>query len=605
MKGLMKSKRLSDKQSYTSVGQFFFSHIIRHKYKCLAMSVLNVFWGASEAITPFMLKLLLDTLSGHRGPRYDIGTTLWWILGGLIGSIIVKNIVVRATDLLTEAYICPQIQSDIRLSMMAYAMRHSYRYYQRNLSGGVTNKINQVAESFLEIYEAWEHWIMPVIWSFVFSVILLWQTHVYCALFVIAWLSLSVGLSLLLSVKGVPYSKDHAKKLNILVASMVNILQNIFTVKMFARHKNESRYLEKLQKKEIEATQRLEWLLAIIRSVLSASSIILLASLGVFLIKGWQRNMFTVGDVTFVLTTCFSMLHTIWWISSHIAKLYKHIGIASQSFSVMTKPHDVVDIPKAKPLKVAQGKIELKNVTFRYEKDAAIFKKMNVTIEPGEKVGLVGFSGCGKTTFVHLIMRFFDIASGTISIDGQDISQVKQSSLRRAIALIPQEPMLFSRPLKDNVMYGNPKASDKDIEIAMTQAHADRFVRRLRHGYNTIVGERGSSMSGGQRQRVAIARAILKDAPILILDEATSALDAMTEKKIQESLDELMENRTAIVIAHRLATIQNMDRLLVFNNGEIIEEGTHDELVKKGGHYAAMWALQVGGVIPDTVPEDL
>ncbi len=259
-----------------------------------------------------------------------------------------------------------------------------------------------------------------------------------------------------------------------------------------------------------------------------------------------------------------------------------------------------MDQANAVPLSVSRGRNHFKDVTFRYKDQNELFKDKNIVLRSHDKIGLVGFSGSGKTTFINLILRNYNIESGTILIDGQDISKVTQESLREKISMIPQEPALFHRTLMENIRYGRLDATDEEVMEAANKARCHDFIMKFPDGYRTQVGERGAKLSGGQRQRIAIARAILKNAPILILDEATSALDSVTEKEIQEGLDIAMRAQTVIVIAHRLSTLSGMDRILVFHEGKIVEDGTHKELIKTNGHYKKLWEMQVGGFIPDT-----
>jgi ATP-binding cassette subfamily B protein len=288
------------------------------------------------------------------------------------------------------------------------------------------------------------------------------------------------------------------------------------------------------------------------------------------------------------------------WIAAlELPSLYKEIGVCKQALTIIQDPIEITDSPNAKPLKVSRGEITFDNVTFHYLPKANIFEDKSITIHAGEKVGLVGFSGSGKTTFVNLILRYYDVENGRILIDGQDIAEVSQDSLREQIALIPQDASLFHRSLIENIHYGRLNATEEEIYQAAKKAHAQEFIEKMSEGYHTLVGERGIKLSGGQRQRIAITRAILKDAKILILDEATSALDSVTERLIQDSLQDLMQGRTCIVIAHRLSTLSGMDRILVFKEGQIIEEGSPDELLALGGHYATMWEMQAGGFLPD------
>ena len=293
--------------------------------------------------------------------------------------------------------------------------------------------------------------------------------------------------------------------------------------------------------------------------------------------------------------------------SYQINVLVREISTVKESLTLISVPHEIIDAPNAQKLLVKKGSIHFQDVTFSYQKKGPIFKHLEVLITAGQKIGLVGFSGSGKSTFVNLILRFFDIQEGQILIDSQDISKITQKSLHEQIALIPQDPSLFHRTLMENIRYGRIEASDEDVIAASKLAHCHEFIEKLPKGYNTLVGERGVRLSGGQRQRIAIARAILKDAPILILDEATSSLDSVTEKLIQESLLYLMRNRTTIIIAHRLSTLAEMDKIYVFHEGKIIESGTQEDLQKiEGGYFSKLWKMQAHGfLIHDEEDEDI
>jgi ATP-binding cassette subfamily B protein len=324
---------------------------------------------------------------------------------------------------------------------------------------------------------------------------------------------------------------------------------------------------------------------------------VILGILG-YLISLWLQNKITTGQVVQVFNTTWNITFILWTVSMSFPTLFQSFGIVKQAYTVMQDPQDLGDKTDAHPLKISSGAIAFEDVFFNYG-PSKLFENKQVRIAGKEKVGLVGFSGSGKSTFVNLILRFFPLHSGQIRIDGQDIADVTLESLRGQIALIPQDPLLFHRSLRDNISFGKSECTEEEIIRAATLAHCDGFIRNIPNGYDAKVGERGTKLSAGEKQRIAIARAILVNAPILILDEATSALDSVTEKYIQDSLDNLMQDRTTIVIAHRLSTLARMDRILVFDKGKIVEEGTHASLMERQGLYAKMWTMQVGGFLPD------
>jgi ATP-binding cassette, subfamily B, bacterial len=288
-------------------------------------------------------------------------------------------------------------------------------------------------------------------------------------------------------------------------------------------------------------------------------------------------------------------------LSRRFLEFFEYIGNITDGVSIIIRPHEILDSPTARELVVTHGEIRFEKVDFAYIGGMKVFEGLDLLIRPNERVGLVGFSGSGKSTFMNLILRLYDLQGGRILIDGQDIREVTQDSLRRAISMISQDPMLFHRSLYENVRYGSLDATDAEVHDAARQAHAHEFIASLPDAYDSLVGERGVRLSGGQRQRVAIARAVLKNAPIFFLDEATSSLDSVTERHIQDSIEHLLRGRTSIVIAHRLSTIAHLDRIVVFHEGQVVEDGAHADLLERGGHYARMWGMQAGGFLPDSV----
>jgi ATP-binding cassette, subfamily B, bacterial len=326
---------------------------------------------------------------------------------------------------------------------------------------------------------------------------------------------------------------------------------------------------------------------------------VLLASMLFTLIYAKSKSLITVGDFSVILTLSYTVAHSLWLVSTYSVIFFENLGVCKQALSIINVPHEIKDAVNPSSLTVNKGEIIFDKVNFSYEKDSRIFTDKSIIIPGGQKVGLVGFSGSGKSTFVSLILRLYDPFSGKILIDGQDIAEVSQASLREKIAMVPQDPSLLHRSFLENIQYGCLNATREQVIEASQKAHCDEFIELMPFKYDTLVGERGIKLSGGQRQRIAIARAILKNAPILILDEATSSLDSVTERKIQESLKYLMEGKTTIIIAHRLSTLYAVDRILVFKNGTIVEEGTHDKLLQiTNGHYAQLWNMQDGGFLP-------
>lgn len=394
-------------------------------------------------------------------------------------------------------------------------------------------------------------------------------------------------------------SKQNAKDRNVLGGKIVDTISNIVSLKLFSRKDYELKYIDRYQQIEKSSNKKLIHSLNALRLFFEIPIMLMMMFTFYFLIVNWQDKQISTGDFIFIVNIMFNIINSLWHLGNALADLAKEIGVARQSLALINAPFDLQDKKDATNLVTQNGEIEFHNVTFNYQHNSNLFENKNIKIKAGEKVGLVGFSGSGKTTFVNLILRFFNVQSGKITIDGQAISDVTQDSLRENITVIPQDTGLFHRTLFENIKYGNVEASDEEIYKAAKDAHCEEFIEQLPEKYESLVGERGVKLSGGQKQRISIARAMLKKTPILILDEATSALDSVTEKYIQSSLRKLMKNRTTIVIAHRLSTLSEMDRILVFSQGEIIEDGTHDELIRKDSHYKKLWQMQANGFLPE------
>ena len=399
-------------------------------------------------------------------------------------------------------------------------------------------------------------------------------------------------------------SDIHTESESMNSGQLVDSITNVSNVRIFARRIYEVLRLENSLRITKVKFQKKELFLLMLHSIQGMLIAIMLGFMVYFLIQLYGRHLITVGDFALILGLGMEVGHISWYTMSQVDEFNQAVGKCKQSLTYLIVPQELNEKKDASNLLITKGQITFSGVKFHYKDTEALFQNKSVTIEAGQKVGLVGYSGGGKSTFVNLILRLYDVTEGHILIDGQDIRNVTQDSLRKNIAMIPQDPSLFHRTLMENIRYGLIETTDEEVIGAAKKAHAHEFISKLPQGYESPVGERGVKLSGGQRQRIAIARAILKNAPILILDEATSQLDSITESNIQESLWELMQDKTTIVIAHRLSTLLHMDRIMVFDQGKIVEDGTHTELLQKRGLYKTLWDAQVGGFLPDKKHEN-
>jgi ATP-binding cassette subfamily B protein len=494
----------------------------------------------------------------------------------------------------------PQMKKYITETMVNDISKYPYKYFQEHLSGRITAKINDAVKSTTRVIDTALVGFLQLFILIITSVILLATVHYGFALAMIFWLAIFVMITYYFSSRIGKLSSTEAEAGSQVSGALGDYFTNIFTIKVFSSRDYEKKRLDRYLDDYVNKSRAKH---LYVKSFFTRQGVIFscyilccLCSM-IFLAK---RDMISPGDFALVFMLNFEVVSSLFHLATMMNDFMSNWGSIAQALVILDSNPDIQDKIGAVNLKVQFGQINFNNVSFSYHgMVGGLFENKSIIIQSGSKVGLVGYSGGGKTTFVHLIMRLFDVNTGSILIDDQDIRDVTQDSLRSAISMIPQDPNLFHRSLLENIQYGCFDASEDEVISAAKKAYADGFIAKLPEGYKSMVGERGVKLSGGQRQRIAIARAILKNAPILILDEATSQLDSVTESLIQESLAELMQNKTTIIIAHRLSTLLHMDRILVFDQGQIVEDGTHQELIRKHGLYKTLWDAQVGGFLPD------
>jgi ATP-binding cassette subfamily B protein len=582
----------------TTTFSFVFHFFKKQWGKFLILIVADMVWALNNAFFPYFVKRIVDILQYFEGERAAV-------YGALLGTLILiaifwifMEVILRAQGMV-QIYLFPQFRANIRKDVFNYLKKHSHEYFSNHFAGNLAKKLADLPEGCQVIMEIICFQFISGITAAAAIFFLMWQIQPIFAGILIAWLCTHVGLTLLFLRYGHNLWKQHADARSILNGKIVDVLTNMPNVRLFSRSHHETEYLNTFQQEEIKKAQKAQWLMEWSRVAIGFSSLCMIFGMIFTLIQGWIAGWVSVGDITQVTMQMLWLLGVVWFVSFQMMMFVRETGIVGSALSLIQHAHDVVDKKAATPLVIEQGYIDIQDIHFAYQKNLEIFKGLNLHIPAGQKIGLVGFSGSGKSTFVNLILRFYDLQSGSILIDGQNIALHTQDSLRAHIAMIPQDPMLFHRTLMENIRYGRLDATDEEVINAASLANCHEFIQILPEGYQALVGERGIKLSGGQRQRIAIARAILKNAPILILDEATSSLDSATERLIQESLARLMKNKTTIVIAHRLSTLNNMDRILVFDQGKIVEDGSQADLLKHQGTFTALWNMQIDGFLPD------
>ena len=581
----------------THLIDFIWGFVRKQRWTFTIILLLSFMWTVEILFWPFFLRKIVDVLTLHDIDRLSAWPLLKVLLLLGAASWILMEAAFRIRDFI-QARSFPKVEADIRMTLFDHVQRHSPKYFNEHFSGSLANKIGDMVSSALVILRNVLICFIPTCLTCIVTIVIFSKINTFLALIVGIWLVIHFILCWGCTLKCNKYSHLHGESRSTLVGKIVDSLTNNFAVNLFFRFRFEKDHIALYQKEELKANHQAQIYSVKMWSYLCAVLALEMFTLVWFLIFYWMRGTISTGEVVQVFYTIWNLSMAVLIIADKAPEFFQSVGIAKQALLIMQDPQDILDPQDSLDLSIHQGEIIFENVSFCYG-EKKIFQDKNLKIYAGEKVGLVGYSGAGKSTFVNLILRFFSLEKGRILIDGQDIAHVTLESLRKNIALIPQDPILFHRSLKDNILYGQVEASLEEMQKAAKLAHCDEFIKKCSKGYDSLVGERGTKLSGGEKQRIAIARAMLLKAPILILDEATSALDSITEKYIQDSLENLMTNRTTIVVAHRLSTLSKMDRILVFDQGKIIEQGSHLELLKMQRHYAHMWQMQAGGFLPN------
>lgn len=577
----------------------FYTHAKKYPWHLSAI-VLSIAVGSSiYLLTPYLYKLLIDTLVASYQGQADyvvVGTIykyLLYVLGLNIGAWVLWRV---AT--FTNNYFQPKVMSDLTETCFDYMHLHSHTFFSNRFVGGLVRKVGRLVSGFEAVSDAIYWNMVPMVVRITAVLVIITYRFHTLGYIMIAWTLSYLVINYFMTMKKLKYDAERAKADTEVTAYLADTITNNNNLKLFTALAFEKLGFRKTTQKRFDLT-KFSWDFdATIEAVQSGFMVLLEFSVFWIAIQMWQAGNLTVGDFVLLQSYLLTVFDRLWDFGRVVRKLYNNLADAQEMVEILNEPHQITDQAGAQDLMVSQGLVEFKNVKFRYANNLEVIKGMSLQIKPGEKVGLVGPSGAGKTTLSALLFRLHDVTTGGIYIDGQNISEVTQESLRRNISLVPQEPILFHRSLMENIRYGKRGATDDEVMVAARLAHCDEFINRLPEKYDTFVGERGIKLSGGERQRVAIARAILKNAPILVLDEATSSLDSETEMYIQDALNNLMFGKTTIVIAHRLSTIMKMDRIVVLNNGVIQESGNHNELLQKNsGLYQKLWQLQAGGFL--------
>lgn len=559
--------------------------------------LLEIGAAVSGILAPYSLGQIVGAVTTG-GPPDTLAERVTWPLGLFVALNVAELLFNRASGA-CRVHIAPRQRTTVARELFDYLQHHSHRYISNHFAGGLAARISETATGVNMTIWTIVFDFLPLIVTLSVSIALLWKASSGgLALFTLGWSLAFVLVSYLFARRARPYAQAHAAARSETTGRIVDAVTNLLSIRLFARAGFETSRLRDTQEQEVAVGSRALWFNEKMLWFQISAALVLKVGILVYALMLWRDGR--IGVAEFVMSTSMSLviIGEARNIGRRLLDFFEYIGNVSNGVHTIVLPHEITDRPGAGELKVERGEIELRDLHFSYSPEQPLFQGLNLTIKAGERVGLVGMSGSGKSTLVNLVMRLYDPQQGAVLIDGTDIRDVTQASLHAQISLIPQEPGLFHRSLLENIRYGRAEATEEEVYEAARQASAHDFIEKMSQRYDSLVGERGVKLSGGQRQRIAIARVIVKKAPILILDEATSSLDSLTEKVIQDGLDALMADKTVLVIAHRLSTIAHLDRVLVFDNGRIVEDGSHAELLTRDGTYRKLWSQQSQGFLP-------
>ncbi|MAB99678.1 MAG: multidrug ABC transporter ATP-binding protein [Pseudomonadaceae bacterium] len=594
-------KNTADEAPPRSIAGFYWHYLKQVWPLFLALLIVGIFGALIEVSLLNFVAQLIDmaqaTPSSEFFSRYR--NELLWMLCVVM---IIRPVVFGLHDLLGNQAITPNLTNLVRWQSHRYVLKQSLRFFQNDFAGRIAQRIMQTGpslrDSAMQVIEALWHVVIYAAGALYLFAEADWRLMVPLLVWILAYCLLLTYFVPRIKQRSATASAARSK----LMGRVVDGYSNISTLKLFAHTREEQNYARSAMQELLDKVRIQTRTVTALDVSVTAINGLLIGATGALALWLWSNQLISTGAIALALGLVIRINSMAEWIMWVVNGIFENVGTVQDGMKAIVQHREVQDREDAQPLNVRHGSVQFDGIGFHYGKTAGVISDLSLHIEAGEKIGLIGPSGAGKSTLVSLLLRLYDLQAGRILIDGQDIANVTQESLRAQIGVVTQDTALLHRSIRDNLRYGRPAASDSELDAAMRQAHAEEFIKALDDnqggkGLDAQVGERGVKLSGGQRQRIAIARVLLKDAPILVLDEATSALDSEIEVAIQESLDTLMQGKTVIAIAHRLSTIARMDRLVVIDQGHIVETGTHAELIAKGGLYARLWQHQTGGFV--------